>query len=91
LTVVDNVNQHNDLTLSFSDPSDLHVNDVNGKPTHLVFHADSIQKTNAEDSILVNIDPHFSRTYLAKLILKGYHHILHIDLTMSCSGKINSF
>jgi hypothetical protein len=31
---------------------------VNGKPAHLVFLADTIQRTNVEDSILVNIDPH---------------------------------
>jgi hypothetical protein len=68
VTVVDNVNQHNHLKLSFYDPSDLHVNNANGKPAHLVFHADTIQKTNVEDSILVNIDPHhFSKALPSKI------------------------
>jgi hypothetical protein len=37
VTVVDNVNQHNPLKLSFFDPADMPLNDVNGKPAHLVF------------------------------------------------------
>jgi hypothetical protein len=57
------------LKLSFYDPYDLHVNDVNGKPAQLVFHADTIQKTNVEDSILVNIDPHFSKACLSSSTL----------------------
>jgi hypothetical protein len=40
----------------------------NGKPAHLVFHADTIQKTNVEDSILVKIDPpHFSKALPSKI------------------------
>jgi hypothetical protein len=46
VTVVDKINQHNHFKLSFYDPSDLLVNDIHGKPAHLAFHADTIQKTN---------------------------------------------
>jgi hypothetical protein len=45
VTVADHVNQHDHLNLSFYDPSDLQVNDVN-----------TIQKTNVEDSVLIKID-----------------------------------
>jgi hypothetical protein len=55
VTVVDKISQHN-RQMPFCDPADLHMNNVNGKPTHLVF-----QKTNVADSVLVNIDPHFSK------------------------------
>jgi hypothetical protein len=61
VTVVDKVSQHNHLKMPFFDPADLHMNNVNGKPAHLVFHVDSVQKNNVEDSVLVNIDPHFSK------------------------------
>jgi hypothetical protein len=54
--VVDNVNQHNYLRLTFYDPDDLDGNDVHGKPAHLVFRVDTTQKTNVDDSILVSID-----------------------------------
>jgi hypothetical protein len=49
VTVVDKINQHNHFKLSFYDPSDLLVNDIHGKPAHLVFHADTIQKTNVKN------------------------------------------
>jgi hypothetical protein len=67
MTIVDNVNQHDHLKLTCYDPSYFNVNDVSGKPAHLVFHADTIQKTNVEDSILVNIDPHFSNALPRKI------------------------
>jgi hypothetical protein len=66
-TVVDNVHHHNYLKLSLFDPSDLHVNNDNGKPAHLVFHGDSIQKTNVEYSIWVKTDPHFSKALPSKI------------------------
>jgi hypothetical protein len=59
VTAVDKVSQHNHQKMPFYDPADLHMNIVNGKPAHLVFHADSVQKTNVEDSVMLNIDPHF--------------------------------
>jgi hypothetical protein len=43
------------------------MNNVNGKPAHLVFHSDSVQKTNVEDSVLFNIDPHFSKVLPSKI------------------------
>jgi hypothetical protein len=66
----------------------LDVNDVHGKSAHLVFLADTIQKANVEDSILVNIDPHFSKALPSKIDYErlsphftfwprdGIHHIL---------------
>jgi hypothetical protein len=48
-------------------PADLQLNNVNGKHAHLVFHADSVQKTNVEDSDLVNIDHHFSKALPSKV------------------------
>jgi hypothetical protein len=59
--VADNVHQHKHIKLSSYDPADLHVNEITGQSSHLVFHADSIQKTNVEDSILVKTDMHFSK------------------------------
>jgi hypothetical protein len=67
VTVVDKVSQHNHQKMSFYDPADLQMNNVNGKPAHLVVHADSVQKTNVEDSVLVNIDPHFSKALPSKI------------------------
>jgi hypothetical protein len=67
VTVVDKDDQYNGQKLSFYDPAYLHMNDVNGKPAHLVFHADSDQKTNFEDSILVNMDPHFTKALPSKI------------------------
>jgi hypothetical protein len=49
VTVVDKVHQHKHLKLSFSDPADMHVNEITGKPAHLVFHVNIIQKTKVED------------------------------------------
>jgi hypothetical protein len=51
----------------FYDPADLQMHIVNGKPAQLAFHADSVQKTNVEDSVLVNIDPHFSKALPSKI------------------------
>jgi hypothetical protein len=45
----------------------MNVNNVNGKPAHLVFHADSVQKTNVEDSILVKTDTHFRKALRSKI------------------------
>jgi hypothetical protein len=45
----------------------MHVNEITGKPAHLVFHVDSIQKTNIEDSIFVKTDPHFSKAQPSKI------------------------
>ena len=67
VTVVDKVSQHNRQTMPFYDPADLYMHNVNGKPAHLVFHADSVQKTNVEDSVLVNIDPHFSKALPSRI------------------------
>jgi hypothetical protein len=67
VTVVDKVSQHNHQKTPFYDPADLHKNKVNGKPAYLVFHAYSVQKTNVEDSVLVNIDPHFSKALPSKI------------------------
>jgi hypothetical protein len=33
----------------------------------LVFHADSVQKTNVEDSVMLNIDPHFRKALPSKI------------------------
>jgi hypothetical protein len=65
--VVDKVIQHNHQKMTFYDPADLHMNHVNGKAAHLVFHADIVQKTNVEDSVLVMIDPHFSKALPSKI------------------------
>jgi hypothetical protein len=67
MAVVDKISQHNNQNMSFHDPADLHMNNANGKPAHLVFHADSVQKTNVEDSALVNIDPHFRKALPSKI------------------------
>jgi hypothetical protein len=37
-------------TLSFYDPSDSQIDDILKKPAHLVFHADTVQKTNIDNS-----------------------------------------
>jgi hypothetical protein len=66
VTVVDKVSHHNHQKMPLYDPADLQMNNVNGKPAHLVFHADSVQKTNVEDSVLVNIDPHALITMLSQ-------------------------
>jgi hypothetical protein len=67
VTVVDKVSQHNHQKMPFCDPADLQMNNVNGKPAHLVFHADSVQKTNVEDSVMRNIDPHFCKALPSKI------------------------
>jgi hypothetical protein len=36
--------------LFFYDPSDLQINHIQGKPAHLVFHADTMQKANIDNS-----------------------------------------
>jgi hypothetical protein len=53
--------------LSFYDPSDSQINDILGKPAHLVFHADTVQKTNIDNSILVNADPHYRKALSSKI------------------------
>jgi hypothetical protein len=65
--VVYKVNQHKHLKLSFYDPADMYVNEIIGKPVHVVFHAYCIQKTNVEDSIFVKTAPHFSKALLSKI------------------------
>jgi hypothetical protein len=45
----------------------LRANDFNGNPACLVFHADTIQRTNVEYSIMVNIDPHFGKALPSKI------------------------
>jgi hypothetical protein len=67
VSVVDKVRQHNHQKMPFYDPADLQMNNVNVKPAHLVFHGDSVQKTNEEDSVLVNMDPHFSKALPSKI------------------------
>jgi hypothetical protein len=52
--------------LSFYDPSYSQIDDILGKPAHLVFHADTVQKTNIDNSILVNSDPHYSKALPSK-------------------------
>jgi hypothetical protein len=37
-------------TLSFYDPSDSQIDDIPGQPAYLVFHADTVQKTNIDNS-----------------------------------------
>jgi hypothetical protein len=67
VAVADKVSQHKHQKMPFYDPADLQMNNINGKAAHLVFHADSVQKTNVEDSVLVKIDPHFSKALPTKL------------------------
>ena len=54
-------------TLSFYDPSDSQIDDIPGQPAYLVFHADTVQKTNIDNSILVNADPHYSKALPSKI------------------------
>jgi hypothetical protein len=53
--------------LSFYDPSDSQIVDILGKPAYLVFHIDTVQKTNIDNSILVNADPHYSKAFPRKI------------------------
>ena len=41
-------------------------NNIKGKPAHLIFQADTVQKTNLDKSILVDRDPHFSKALPSK-------------------------
>jgi hypothetical protein len=68
--------------MTFYDPDDLQMNIVNGNLAHLVFHSHSIQKTNVDNSVLVNIDPYqnFQMSILFSLDNGVYH--LHSDVTM---------
>jgi hypothetical protein len=87
VTVVDKVSQHNRQKLPFYDPADLHMNHINGKPAHLVFHTDSVQKTNVEDSVLVNIDPHFNKALPSKIDyerLSPYFTLRHHEVGFKC-------
>jgi hypothetical protein len=54
-------------TLSFYDPSDSLKTNIKGKPASLIFHADAVQKTNVDNSILVNVDPHSSKALPSKI------------------------
>jgi hypothetical protein len=54
-------------TLSFYDPSDSQFDDIPGQPAHLVFHADTVQKTNIDNSLLVNADLHYSKALPSKI------------------------
>jgi hypothetical protein len=54
-------------TLSFCDPSDSQFDDIPGQPAYLVFHADTIQKANIDNSTLVNADPHYSKALPSKI------------------------
>jgi hypothetical protein len=69
--------------LSFYDPSDLQINHIQGKSAHLVFHVDTVQKTNIDNSILVNADPHYSKALLSKIdyeILSPYFAFIPHDV-----------
>jgi hypothetical protein len=67
---VDKVSQHNHQNCLSMIQLICIMNNVNGKSAHLVFHADSVQKTNVKDSALVNIDPHFSKALPSKIDYK---------------------
>jgi hypothetical protein len=54
-------------TLSFYDPSDSLKTNIKGKPAYLIFHADTVQKTNVDNSILVNVDPRYSKALPSKI------------------------
>jgi hypothetical protein len=54
-------------TLSFYDPSDSLKTNIKGKPASLIFHADTVQKTNVDNSILVYVDPHYSKALPSKI------------------------
>jgi hypothetical protein len=54
-------------TLSLYDPSDSLKTNIKGKPAYLIFHADMVQKTNIDNSILVNADPHYSKALPSKI------------------------
>jgi hypothetical protein len=58
--------------MHFYDPADMLMNNINGKPTHLVFHADSVQNTNVEDAVLVKIDPHFCTALPRLRVITAY-------------------
>jgi hypothetical protein len=53
--------------LPFYDPFDSQITYLLGKPAHLVFHVGTIQKTNIDNSILVNADPHYSKALPSKI------------------------
>jgi hypothetical protein len=72
VTALDKVSQQNRQKMPIFDPADLQMNNVNGKPAHLVFHADRVQKNNVEDSVLVNIVPHFNKALPRKI---GYERL----------------
>jgi hypothetical protein len=40
---------------------------VESSKSHLVLHADTVQKTNIDSSILVNADPHYSKALPSKI------------------------
>jgi hypothetical protein len=83
--VVDKFNQHKHLKLSFYDPDEMHVNEIAGKPAHLVFHADSIRKTNVKDLSLVKTDTQFSKALPSKIEYERLSPYFAIGLMMSYS------
>jgi hypothetical protein len=58
---------HRCQTLSFYDPSNSQIGDIPGQPAYLVIHADTVQKSNIYNSILVNTDPHYSEALPSKI------------------------
>ena len=67
IKVPDKIKQFNHQKLSFYDSSDSLTNNMKGKPACLVFFVDTVQKTNIDDSILVNTDSHFSKALPSKI------------------------
>jgi hypothetical protein len=65
-TITVDVN-HNNLNLSFYDPSDLLANNFVGKSTHLVFYTDTVQYANINHTVPTNTDPHYSKALLSKI------------------------
>jgi hypothetical protein len=53
--------------LSFYDPSDSLKTNIKGNPASLIFHADTVQKTNVDSSIFVSVDPHYSKALPSKI------------------------
>jgi hypothetical protein len=58
---------HRSQTLCFYDPSDSQIDNIPGQSAYLIFHADTIQKTNIDNSILVNADPHYRKALPSKI------------------------
>jgi hypothetical protein len=58
---------HRSQALSFNGPTDSQIDDIPGQPAYLVFHADKVQKTNIDNSLLVNAVPHYSKALPSKI------------------------